>query len=424
MFLHLCLKIGIIKGADFKYQGEFTVSQRNVYLKIKIDNIIVILLWLGVFIIDPIPDSFKLLLRIFVVAMSMFYILSNLTYIFKVKFIPIYLYAFIAICSSCYNYRNDLGSMIRNILYWILIVEIFIIFNRVIKKQGILEFSKYCLHFFALYLIPAVYSTLSNGIIDFGGENMYILGNKFNMTYFYFFALTFLGILCRNKNSLYVKFKLIFWLFYIATIALVMRMTCYTGIAMLIVVFVLLLLNEFRAKQIQSKKSIGFVRILKNPYFIVMMIVSSGLAMIIINSVIQLNFVENILERIGKTGTINSRLIIYTYLKDIVERHPLLGYGNDTRIVAETIAGNAQNGLLNIIIQFGFIGVVAFLIVCKVVFTTSKENIFFEQRWFMYWIYAYIVAGTIEVTFGMYFMSLLAICQGAWSYAIIERKVE
>ena len=135
------------------------------------------------------------------------------------------------------------------------------------------------------------------------------------------------------------------------------------------------------------------------------------------DDIISSQIVSAFLHDVGEVGTIESRAKIYTYLPNIISQKMWLGYGYNSNIVAKVIAGNAQNALLHIIVQFGVIGAVAFIMMTISSIKSAIKKNGYDIRPVIYYIIAFIFAGVIEITFGFYFYFLL-------SLLIIENRKE
>ena len=143
--------------------------------------------------------------------------------------------------------------------------------------------------------------------------------------------------------------------------------------------------------------------------FILGLIIFATVIILKFDDIISSQIVSNFLSDIGEVGTIKSRAEIYTYLPNIINRKIWLGYGYNSNIVAETFAGNAQNALLHIVVQFGIIGVVFFILMTISSIKHAAKKNHNDIRPVIYYIIAFILAGIIEITFGYYFYFLLSL---------------
>ena len=65
------------------------------------------------------------------------------------------------------------------------------------------------------------------------------------------------------------------------------------------------------------------------------------------------------MQVLGKGASYKGRLIIYEKITRIIEQKPWFGYGYMSDIVNQVVTfGNAQNGLLDMIVQYGIVGLI------------------------------------------------------------------
>ena len=112
--------------------------------------------------------------------------------------------------------------------------------------------------------------------------------------------------------------------------------------------------------------------------------------------------------QLNETATMNARVRIYEILMDIITKKYWIGYGYNTLIVKERLYSNAQNGLLHIIVQFGILGAVALVFLCFMATRNRYKRNKDVVEWCELWLFSLIVAGIIEITFGVFFYVFLA----------------
>lgn len=378
-------------------------------IRINYDILAVQLLWLAIFIVEPINYIIKLLIKLLVVWFDMIYIFCSYEKIdIKYNF-WICIYVLIGFYSSYCNFCNSKVNLLSSIVSLLLIMEVFLVFQIAGTKKEFIEIIKASFGALILLWLPTTISVFLSGHNDFGGNSHYFIGNKFNVLYYYIFILCLMGILYRKHSCEKVKFKYIFWITYIFSIFMSIYIVCVTASLMLIFVLICILLFELRRKSIRKKHIITIYNLLSSKIFFINCIVFSGLILLFIDELVSNEFVSNILDLLNKSDTMNSRLKIYTYLNEIITEKLWFGYGYNSVIVANTIGGNAQNGVMHIIVQFGIMGIVCFLLVCWSSFFNKAKISKFESRWIMYWIYAFVIASVIEIVYGQYFIILLSL---------------
>ena len=103
-------------------------------------------------------------------------------------------------------------------------------------------------------------------------------------------------------------------------------------------------------------------------------------------------------------------------ITNLFGNHLLIGNGHNSNIVGSwymdaygSIAPNAQNGLINIFVQYGLIGTVLFLIMVFYSYKNVSKLYSKKSDWLMYWIYAFAFAGIVEICYGTHLFLLLVI---------------
>ena len=107
---------------------------------------------------------------------------------------------------------------------------------------------------------------------------------------------------------------------------------------------------------------------------------------------------------------LHGRLQIYDNVLPIINEHFWLGYGanNYYEILYLLIkAPNTQNGILNIMFQFGLLGTVIFIILMYI-FAKKGEKIM-ENKGVFILITVLTIFSSIEITLNMYFFFFMAL---------------
>ncbi len=138
----------------------------------------------------------------------------------------------------------------------------------------------------------------------------------------------------------------------------------------------------------------------------------------ILRSTIVTTFIVNILER---SNNLSGRLGIYANMMEVALHNPLLGVGRTGTYIGDALGGygNAQNGLFQIVYQYGVLGAVCFAAtiweylkkVCSV-----KDK--FKSVTIIVWL-AFVICSVVEITFAQFFMFFTA-----FSYAIAINSKE
>lgn len=228
----------------------------------------------------------------------------------------------------------------------------------------------------------------------------YFFGNKFMVGYLHMQALGIAGQYLYLKNG-YLGEKERFKLAILGIYGIVMCVVveCSTGIVGNLMVFMML----FFVKKKQLRV------LLSSRKFFVAFIIATNVALvgsdILVNIPAVKYFIENILHKdISLTG----RYRIYAMLPDLFEEQLLFGYGYNRDIFANLIGyGNAQNGILQYMIDCGLVGTILFVINWLNSMKGSGSNS--RISWpLVCTIYGFAVCGLVEVCLKLNFVVVLA----------------
>lgn len=296
-----------------------------------------------------------------------------------------------------------------------------------IMKRGSKKIAKVSWNCLLLYWIPSVVTVLIQGrnVVD-NANNTYFIGNKFNVAYLNVIMLCLNLYLMRRDNKRQ-RFKLslrisrnsvLAALFYLFIIYLDLYMKAYTGLFMIVFILLLAFVSKIFRFKVNSRWT-GFLNFISSPFVLVASVILSGIVTVALDAIMSIPPIATYLGTIGKTGNILSRTLIYKNLGEIISKKPWLGYGYGSAVVSQYFGPNAQNGLAQVAIQAGIIGVLLMLIVtfhCGKMGKSSGE----KTAPFLFGVYAFILSATVEITLGGSFLVLLAFyCACGW-----ERKVK
>ena len=110
----------------------------------------------------------------------------------------------------------------------------------------------------------------------------------------------------------------------------------------------------------------------------------------------------------------------------IIEKRKFFGYGYLSNAVSNVYGwGNPQNGIMDLLVNYGCVGTVAFILLCMSVFQgiACTKQVSDKKLEIIYpivaFIYSMLVCSIMEVSFGRYFFLALAII-GAFNMEIKE----
>lgn len=369
---------------------------KNYGMKITISTLALISLWIVIVPIYSFGYQTALRMRFFCSILCMIYIISHFNSKLLKKTWFIWLYAGITLISSIYNYGIWSGSAIMNdFLHPFSVLAIFIIPLIVTETSGINKVAKVFLRCAFVYFIPTIITVIVAGRVDAGWYEPYFVGNKFLLTYYFLLMFCSWGILHIEEIRNTVKTKIKVIVFCVVGIAFSAYLYCTTGVVCYLTVLILMLILPIR-------------KILEKPLSIAIATVLSGVLPLSMVAILSIPRVNALLLAINETATMNARVRIYEILMGIITKKYWIGYGYNTLIVKELLYSNAQNGLLHIIVQFGMLGAAVLVFLCFMVTRNPYKRNKDIVEWCEFWLFSLIVAGIIEITFGVFFYVFLA----------------
>lgn len=363
----------------------------------------IILLWTALFQIH-LPNEKIYYVYQFVVACILF--MESLMEIRKKSnCLSLFLYP-ITIVISCIINRNTIlyTQVARGFTSALLIVDVFLMIKRYEKKQGAKKL------FYLLYKMSQLYAIINVlwivALVGTGNlqkaalDETLFLGNKFSTAYMLLFYLMFFCI-AWNGNRFFPKRwkKTLFAIQALGCIGLCSLIETATGV-IAVVVFLLLILFGKRV-----------ICIIENPFIMVGVIIGSMLLIFGLSMILEVPFVQNIIINIlHKDLGLTGRMELYTILYPLVLKSGFWGGGYGS-YVATSLAYhgwyNAQNGLAEIILTYGFIGGVTFLIlVFTSVANAMNKNVILYSA-----ILVFVIVAVVEIPFNICFILLLSLLQ-------------
>jgi len=380
----------------------------NHGMKITISTLALISLWIVIVPIYSFGYQTALRMRFFCSILCMIYIISHFNSELLKKTWFIWIYAGITLISSVHNYGIwGISAIMNDFLHPFSVLAIFIIPLIVTEASGINKVAKVFLRCSYVYFIPTMATVILAGRVDAGWYEPYFVGNKFLLTYYFLVMFCSWGIIHIEEiqNTVKAKVKVI------AFCVVGMAFSAYlTGVVCYLTVLILMLVLPIR-------------KILEKPLSIAIATVLSGALPLSMTAILSIPRVNALLISINETATMNARVRIYEILMNIITQNYWIGYGYNTLIVKERLYSNAQNGMLHIIVQFGMLGAATLVLLCYIATRNRYKRNKDVVEWCEFWLFALIVAGIIEITFGVFFYVFLALINCATN-AKEERRDE
>lgn len=251
---------------------------------------------------------------------------------------------------------------------------------------------------------PLLLVCLANDFVVFAAhmnnsESSYLIGNKFSTGDIHSLLIVVYGTLLAERHGYVVYNWGIFWIFVVETVLVLIKASAMTALLGFLLAVAVVVVIPSKVKSYCSKGAvyIGVLAIANIVFF------SSG--MMLQNPYVQ-SFIQDVL---GRSLTMTGRTPIYDSLGFIIGASPYVGYGYGNTIVERVVGwGNAQNGVADIVVMYGLVGLVSFgLMVYHVLDNKEKRN---EKALSLIGVlYGMILTSLVEVSFGIAFFFALAV---------------
>ena len=292
---------------------------------------------------------------------------------------------------------STIDCIINGMLHALVLMSIWgIIFY--CKKINYIEcFVKDMFSVLSVYCLLSIVSMIIRGHSDVGGGTIYFWGTKFTTSYYFILWLTFFRLKYANalRRSIIVRF--LYSLSAICIIVLCGWMYCATGMIGAMVIFA----EQFIPEKVK--------KIFFNRYAVLFSMILSGIVFpISITQILSNPKIQFIIRDIfHKSSNLTGRKVIIENMFSLILERPWFGYGYSTTVmhtINQTI-DNAQNGLLQQLIQFGVVGGV---LLCFVVFLSLNSKCENPLIKYLYTsLYAMIICSMVEISYNYVFYIIL-----------------
>lgn len=370
--------------------------------KVKILDILIYALFFAIFKAYFIPNTIRQILKLLIIFAVLFFLISRLpkNRLFNISL----LFSTCIITSGIVNYIDGgytLKALLDSFLYSLCLYDIYTMAYYCYCKKAMPRLLKCLYNITFLYCVLTLFSVLITGVENNSNTSAYLFGNKFSSSYFFILFLALFGAthdMKKRKNKcMYLGIELFAFLFSL-------HVMCVTTTVAIVIIFTISLLP----KDIRT--------LFMNPKAVVAALIASAAILLIFETLLKIDFINNLVANIfNKSYTIAGRLVIYNnYLLDMIRSKFFLGYGYSNGQLLNLTGGvfsNAQNGLLEQLVNYGIIGI-SFLIYTT--YYCFKKPIKGETTFYLSLVVdAMIVAAVVEVTLNWFF--LLGLCLVRWS---------
>lgn len=318
----------------------------------------------------------------------------NLAWLFSGSVI---LSAIMAYIKGGYQLKDFLDA----VLYAITFYDIYSFTGLCKEKNHFDEMLKCLYNIIALYCILTFFSVILIGTANNSNQASYFFGNKFTSSYLFIFLIALHG--ATHEMDLW-KNKVRHIFLFVFSIAFTLYMGCATATVTLVILFAVVLVQSPKIRML-----------LLNEKFVIAALLGSALVVFWMGQILKIDFINDIVSGyFNKSYTVTGRLEIYNvYLMNVIRNSFWFGYGYSNSMM-KSLTGmyaNAQNGLLEIMVNMGFLSVMALLVM---VFFCFKNTLRTNKSFYISIIvYGMIIASVFEVALNWFF--LLGVCLIRWN---------
>lgn len=366
-----------------------------VNLKFNYSTIDILLLCISFYEITGIPHILFLGIKYAIII----YLLFKYGYEFKrIPGLTMFLLFYTgAIFLSTLLNQNMLNRHVAAFIYILHILSVYVTIYGFVRRRGINNLIKCLLCILFLFAFTTDFLMLFIKYDFSSPAENYLIGNKFAVSYLHCF-ITGLFYCYHEENyqrRLYLKlFRMIFM---VVSVLICVKVTCTTG---MLICLLMGIMNYFPI-------SLKMKKIVSNPIVIILVTMIINIAILGSTSLLTnpriAYFISNTL---GKSYTWVGRLHIYAMIFDVIKNKPWLGYGYFSDIIEKILGfGNAQNGVLKIIIDSGIVGLIGYTLLFYRSMKSFNNSL--EKLWPMIiFIYCMIIASIAEINLTDYLFFL------------------
>lgn len=285
---------------------------------------------------------------------------------------------------------RTLNAVVTGYKYVILFYSIgyFVNYN---KYQSVVE---------ELYVLSLLFVILSDIVViisggkGIGGNEVlgnFCIGDKFAVSYLHMLFLSLYQVHSEKNKG----FKRIHYIALVAySIVICYIMECSTGVVGCVVMLLYMVLDW---------KKTRISQILENPISFLAVFFSTTFLLVGTDLLLRNSQIANLFLKYSHTSKmLTGRLDMYEIAILYFHRKPWIGYGINCTIVEEILTwGNAQNGLLKLLIDHGIVGTTAFSVVLFTTFYRKHEQDQYLHR---------NIAPFIALLYGLAICSMVEIC--------------
>ncbi len=362
-------------------------------MKITVFDLCVYLVYFSLFKAYFIPDVIRQVIKVISLIIVLFFLVNKLKRngIFNCSL----LFSSAIVISGLYNYicnSYTVKALLDSFLYALAFYDLYSLFLYANRWKRTEKMSCDLYRATLAYCILTAISVFIVGTENNSNVSAYLFGNKFTSSYLFIALIALYGLshhMDIRKSKAMLCFLTVF------AFAFTLYVKCATAtVALTVSIFLFWI----------EKKRQG--HLIQNPFVTVSVLVGTAVVPFIINTVLHNNIVRYVIfDLFHRTSTVYGRFEIYNnYLQTLLQNKFWFGYGysNGVMLTVTDVFGNAQNGLLEQMMNFGFIGVVVILI--TIFYALRQKG---KLSYMTILLYAMIVAAIFEVTINWFFWMAL-----------------
>lgn len=371
-------------------------------LKIKKIDIIICFLYIAIFKTYAVPQMVQQVSKIIMLAVVLLFIVSHIPY---KKLFNLSMFMVISIIlSGVLSYKRGyitLDRLMDGILYAICIYCIYTLIQYCYQIQYIDGIINILYRMTLIYCFISFISILFVGTSIYGTELTYFFGNKFEIAYLYIMLAGLYFIKYKDKIDEFFRYKIIYCLLCITVFLICTWINCSTATVSSLFLLVAIFIPKYVRNIMMCSK------------VVITCVLVAGFCIFAMELLLSNTYIQYLItELLDKSLSLTGRVHIYDYLLNIINESKWFGYGyNNDIIIANLGYGNAQNGLMEFIVNYGIIGTLIFL------FIISKSCNSFDKCQKFYGayviIYVMIICSIVEISYNYSFFIALFLIR--WS---------
>ncbi len=366
-------------------------------MKIKNSEIVIFIIFLNIMSIPYLSQTTNNILTLCEGMLLILLCLSKNLKSFLKNNMFIFPFLIIIFLSTFINYGFSSRTMTAIVFCVQLFSTYFSVFS-IIKKESFYFFVRKILKILLIVLIIVDLFILITAGKGFGGNDvlpLYLIGNKFIVSYLHLISLACVMCFTNIKKDKFFLFSILF----VISIIICKIIDCNTGIVGCFVIFILncLIIRKFK-----------FMNFIFNEKLFIIIFLIANFLVVGSNILIENKFFNYIIVNyFHRSSDLTGRIEMFELTISAIKNKLVLGYGINSTFVQDILSwGNAQNGLLKMMLDFGCLGTLGFFILCYNSIKKCNKNF---SKFFMIFLCSMLVCSTVEINISGIFYLALAI---------------